>query len=113
MTSEIGLVKNSVQLALSFKALNIFSSNTSPNTIPMTSGPRGTPALVNKYPTIPNTNKIHISNVLLFKAKEPTAVSNKTVGINNDCGMSEILRSEEHTSELQSRGQLVCRLLLE
>src|SRR5690625_5843365 len=24
-----------------------------------------------------------------------------------------ILRSEEHTSELQSRGQLVCRLLLE
>src|SRR5437870_10778977 len=26
---------------------------------------------------------------------------------------SEELRSEEHTSELQSRGQLVCRLLLE
>src|SRR5690625_6439434 len=25
----------------------------------------------------------------------------------------EALRSEEHTSELQSRGQLVCRLLLE
>src|SRR5690625_6599501 len=25
----------------------------------------------------------------------------------------EILRSEEHTSELQSRGHLVCRLLLE
>src|SRR5437660_4049433 len=26
---------------------------------------------------------------------------------------AEILRSEEHTSELQSRGHLVCRLLLE
>src|SRR5437870_8827898 len=26
---------------------------------------------------------------------------------------SEVLRSEEHTSELQSRGHLVCRLLLE
>src|SRR5437870_8075839 len=26
---------------------------------------------------------------------------------------SELLRSEEHTSELQSRGHLVCRLLLE
>src|SRR5215510_12701783 len=25
----------------------------------------------------------------------------------------EVLRSEEHTSELQSRGHLVCRLLLE
>src|SRR5439155_24331501 len=26
---------------------------------------------------------------------------------------AEVLRSEEHTSELQSRGHLVCRLLLE
>src|SRR5690625_6498907 len=26
---------------------------------------------------------------------------------------SPVIRSEEHTSELQSRGQLVCRLLLE
>src|SRR5690625_6488667 len=32
-----------------------------------------------------------------------------------DCKLSEWtdIRSEEHTSELQSRGQLVCRLLLE
>src|SRR5690625_6741848 len=28
-------------------------------------------------------------------------------------GAFELLRSEEHTSELQSRGHLVCRLLLE
>src|SRR5690625_5448558 len=28
-------------------------------------------------------------------------------------GMGDVLRSEEHTSELQSRGHLVCRLLLE
>src|SRR5690625_6649682 len=28
-------------------------------------------------------------------------------------GLCQGLRSEEHTSELQSRGQLVCRLLLE
>src|SRR5437660_6047787 len=27
--------------------------------------------------------------------------------------LNELLRSEEHTSELQSRGHLVCRLLLE
>src|SRR5207253_9861765 len=27
--------------------------------------------------------------------------------------VQELLRSEEHTSELQSRGHLVCRLLLE
>src|SRR5437870_6293946 len=29
------------------------------------------------------------------------------------CACSTAIRSEEHTSELQSRGQLVCRLLLE
>src|SRR5690625_6799928 len=31
----------------------------------------------------------------------------------SDSGMSNGSRSEEHTSELQSRGHLVCRLLLE
>src|SRR5690625_6117552 len=36
------------------------------------------------------------------------------VGINIDfLGPDMVLRSEEHTSELQSRGHLVCRLLLE
>src|SRR5439155_22639549 len=30
-----------------------------------------------------------------------------------DSGKSDCKRSEEHTSELQSRGHLVCRLLLE
>src|SRR5439155_19821544 len=29
------------------------------------------------------------------------------------CGAASVSRSEEHTSELQSRGHLVCRLLLE
>src|SRR2546421_8770120 len=29
------------------------------------------------------------------------------------CGNLQLLRSEEHTSELQSRSDLVCRLLLE
>src|SRR5690625_5755991 len=33
--------------------------------------------------------------------------------INNLGASAENLRSEEHTSELQSRGHLVCRLLLE
>src|SRR5439155_3986562 len=31
----------------------------------------------------------------------------------DDTASKEFLRSEEHTSELQSRGHLVCRLLLE
>src|SRR5690625_5801205 len=33
--------------------------------------------------------------------------------VDNGCGMGKEDRSEEHTSELQSRGHLVCRLLLE
>src|SRR5690625_5248103 len=35
------------------------------------------------------------------------------VGTQNRQQMIEYIRSEEHTSELQSRGHLVCRLLLE
>src|SRR3979411_3222176 len=31
----------------------------------------------------------------------------------HECGYSSVVRSEEHTSELQSRYNLVCRLLLE
>src|SRR5690554_7572936 len=31
----------------------------------------------------------------------------------HDCGLFRLPRSEEHTSELQSRPHLVCRLLLE
>src|SRR5258707_11644879 len=34
-------------------------------------------------------------------------------GLPKEQGMKRILRSEEHTSELQSRQYLVCRLLLE
>src|SRR5690625_5730173 len=35
------------------------------------------------------------------------------VGSSADCAQTCSQRSEEHTSELQSRGHLVCRLLLE
>src|SRR5690625_5690878 len=42
----------------------------------------------------------------LFKAPSP-------VPVKAALQMRGIERSEEHTSELQSRGQLVCRLLLE
>src|SRR2546422_1438036 len=33
--------------------------------------------------------------------------------LQNDCAKGFLIRSEEHTSELQSRLHLVCRLLLE
>src|SRR5690625_7078137 len=44
----------------------------------------------------------------------PVVVSTPVVCPTSGCpGVSEPQRSEEHTSELQSRGHLVCRLLLE
>src|SRR5690625_6270208 len=58
----------------------------------------------------PKNKKIAERDILMF-----------LVGINTGLRISDILklkvkyvkRSEEHTSELQSRGHLVCRLLLE
>src|SRR3712207_7981493 len=39
--------------------------------------------------------------------------TNTNPGSSNTTSMSFVIRSEEHTSELQSRQYLVCRLLLE
>src|SRR5690625_5536804 len=35
------------------------------------------------------------------------------IEVGTEVGMDAVVRSEEHTSELQSRGHIVCRLLLE
>src|SRR5690554_7723897 len=52
-------------------------------------------------------------NVNLKKVKVPISIS-KIVRLRlGDALMTVIYRSEEHTSELQSRPHLVCRLLLE
>src|SRR5438034_8824687 len=40
-------------------------------------------------------------------------VERRQQGLRRDCGPLLTLRSEEHTSELQSHSDLVCRLLLE
>src|SRR5690625_1541653 len=51
--------------------------------------------------------------VLLVDADLRKPTVHYTFRLDNLRGLSNILRSEEHTSELQSRGHLVCRLLLE
>src|SRR5690606_40284141 len=56
---------------------------------------------------------------IVFKDEEisnqkPHLIANKGIGyVPEDQGIFGDLRSEEHTSELQSRENLVCRLLLE
>src|SRR2546422_7210631 len=44
---------------------------------------------------------------------EPTASKEVSLGRSLNARPSNVIRSEEHTSELQSRLHLVCRLLLE
>src|SRR2546422_1334671 len=48
-------------------------------------------------------------------SEKSRTAQNRTCRANNNpaCGESSLVRSEEHTSELQSRLHLVCRLLLE
>src|SRR5690625_5556210 len=57
-------------------------------------------------------------NVNVVPLNEKVILKKRTVAIRNDTIIAIIdpsseTRSEEHTSELQSRGHLVCRLLLE
>src|SRR5207249_9081427 len=52
----------------------------------------------------------------LFNRDSHAVVVSNTISISNRTGQSvsaKLVRSEEHTSELQSRFDLVCRLLLE
>src|SRR5690554_7083462 len=46
-------------------------------------------------------------------ASENLEIHRRLMGVTNKEYLEEALRSEEHTSELQSRPHLVCRLLLE
>src|SRR2546430_13473682 len=46
--------------------------------------------------------------------RQPSPVSDDQVGaVRRETGAAACIRSEEHTSELQSQSNLVCRLLLE
>src|SRR5690625_6636362 len=49
-----------------------------------------------------------LAGQITARGNEPSTYYTQQLGL----GFDEITRSEEHTSELQSRGHLVCRLLL-
>src|SRR5690625_6036050 len=59
--------------------------------------------------SISSTNKESSSHLSIFASN---AASTSCCSLYRFCTFSKS-RSEEHTSELQSRGHLVCRLLLE
>src|SRR5690606_40675334 len=56
-----------------------------------------------------STKVCRLSNVTAL----PPGLPKKTPAHRYCCAQKSVLRSEEHTSELQSRENLVCRLLLE
>src|SRR5690606_40897521 len=57
--------------------------------------------------------RFEYSSVRTFAMRRRAAVSGDTAAALADYAESSAVRSEEHTSELQSRENLVCRLLLE
>src|SRR3712207_6897879 len=60
------------------------------------------------------TERVRIGAVLTPPARRrPWKLARETVALDHLSGGRLVLRSEEHTSELQSRQYLVCRLLLE
>src|SRR5690625_2719743 len=71
---------------------------------------------------LPNLQSLGLGNIKNAKGLHPvttplahyTKMIESSVGKDTMTGHWELMgRSEEHTSELQSRGHLVCRLLLE
>src|SRR5690625_6201138 len=68
-------------------------------------------ALFKFFEQLPFTSVISFISVLLIALFFVTSSDSGSLVI--DSLASGGARSEEHTSELQSRGQLVCRLLLE
>src|SRR3712207_7211079 len=65
-------------------------------------GRRGAPLLLERYRRWQPLDGVHVGDACLV---------DEAAGIGRD--RLEVPRSEEHTSELQSRQYLVCRLLLE
>src|SRR2546430_10650657 len=53
------------------------------------------------------------ARVVWFGTEAPADVAAEAVEVSPGTGLASFVRSEEHTSELQSQSNLVCRLLLE
>src|SRR5699024_12267698 len=65
------------------------------------------------FPELPAARPVCGGDIPCRRAHIPLHSALRTSRNDPRRGRSEVLRSEEHTSELQSRFDLVCRLLLE
>src|SRR2546422_5312267 len=66
---------------------------------------RSNKALIRRYFEV--MDRPNVTEEMLDEFIDPKII------MHDDLGIDEFIRSEEHTSELQSRLHLVCRLLLE
>src|SRR5690625_7113863 len=85
-----------------------------PYTTLFRSGPRTKPTTKKEMVDLQNLNKdflFAIDSVGVSNVKYPIIIESENAPSQPTIGT--FTRSEEHTSELQSRGHLVCRLLLE
>src|SRR5207253_11244373 len=79
-----------------------------PDALPISvEAPDGTEA----RPTLPSSRRTSTSTVVLPRESRISRAWTAAIVAIRNYGTGD--RSEEHTSELQSRGHLVCRLLLE
>src|SRR5437870_757787 len=97
----------------------------SPEPVPETSGAHADLPHVDRWPAPPGSPKLgellvqnrFVTHAQLSEALLQQSASGKRLGtLLVELGILDernLARSEEHTSELQSRGHLVCRLLLE
>src|SRR3712207_8833148 len=65
------------------------------------------------YTTLFRSHEVRPSNASLIGGKAPSRADRFAGGSGHSTATAGSSRSEEHTSELQSRQYLVCRLLLE
>src|SRR5690625_5904600 len=87
-----------------FSFIAAFNASTSPNGMTLNPGSKGpNPRLL-----LSSEDKLMAAIVLPWKLSTQAMISAWS-----SCTPLTSYRSEEHTSELQSRGHLVCRLLLE
>src|SRR5690606_40917264 len=88
-----------------------------PPLFPYTTLFRSGPALGKRQCSTPEQKKSACQNctllAILANQQKIAKASDHRNGCHNQQRSSDFIRSEEHTSELQSRENLVCRLLLE
>src|SRR5206468_12758092 len=101
------------------------SSTVTPHTITFSFNCSPPHPALHSFPTRRSSDLLPTASAMTIAGSSPPETTKSPIEISSGCSASRIrssnpsyrpqrkIRSEEHTSELQSRSDLVCRLLLE